>query len=343
VWARDFPDPFLTTVGSGDYVGYATSVGVVQVKEGWSGDLAQWVGPQEALRELPAWAVPYSSWAPALAEVDGSYLLYYTAMVAGTDRHCISVAEASTPSGPFVDRSTEPFLCPMELGGAIDPSPFVDAGGDRYLLWKSDGVTLRRESAIWSQALSDDGRRLVAPAVRLIATDQAWEYPHVEAPSMAAVDGTYWLVYSGNWWNSDAYGLGVARCDSPAGPCEKPNDGPVLASAPGRYGPGGGELFRDQWDRLLLAYHAWPEPPGFPGGRALFIATVRADAVDLAVDSGESGSAPVAGFVPRSHPGQVPRVTMSPRESFGVRRRPRAAPPPCSRTRRGPAGRRRRR
>ena len=120
-------------------------------------------------------------------------------------------------------------------------------------------------------------------AVRLIGTDQDWEYPHVEAPSMVLVDGAYWLAYSGNWWNQDAYGIGMARCASATGPCEKPMTAPVLTSAPGRFGPGGAEFFRDGSGRLLLAYHAWLDEPGYPGHRALFLALVRFDGATVTV------------------------------------------------------------
>lgn len=209
-----------------------------------------------------------------MLEVPGGWLLFYTAQVTGTPRHCISVAHAERPEGPFLDESTEPMLCPVDAGGAIDPSPFVDVDGSLHLLWKNDGVILRSESAIWSQPLSPDGRALAGPPTRLIGTDQPWEHPHVEAPSMVEVDGTYWLAYSANWWNQATYGVGLARCRSVVGPCEKPYDRPLLSSAPGREGPGGGEFFRDRSGRVLLAFHAWLDEPGYPGHRALHLATV---------------------------------------------------------------------
>ena len=192
----------------------------------------------------------------------------------GHRRHCISVATAAIPDTPFVDARADPLICPMDAGGAIDPSPFRDADGRLYLLWKNDGITLRRDSAIWSQELTSDGLELAGAPVRLIGTDQDWEFPHVEAPSMARVGGVYWLAYSGNWWNQAAYGIGLARCTSPAGPCSKPFSGPRLASTPGRQGPGGAEFFHDRSGRLLLAFHSWLGVPGYPGHRALFIATV---------------------------------------------------------------------
>jgi Glycosyl hydrolases family 43 len=272
-WRRDFPDPFLLASG-GRHLAVSTTSGSLQLQGLTSAVLSDWAGPVEVLDRVPPWATPWSAWAPALLQVGDELLLYYTAQVAGTDQHCIAVARATGQAERFVDVHAQPLVCPTSLGGAIDPSPFRDQDGRLYLLWKNDGVTLRRASAIWIQPLTPDGLALAGPATQLIGTDQTWEYPHVEAPSMVRVGDDYWLAYSGNWWNDAAYGIGMARCDSPVGPCEKPYDGPVVASAPGRQGPGGAEFFTDRAGRLLLAFHAWLDEPGYPGNRALHIATL---------------------------------------------------------------------
>lgn len=270
-WPLDFPDPFLL----GDdrlHHAYATTSGFFQTQYLQAPDLSAWDGPREVLPDAPPWAVPLSVWAPAVLERGDGAVLYFTAQVGGTDMHCIASAVGASPSGPFEHLDDEPLLCPTELGGSIDPSPFVDVDQTLHLLWKNDGVTLRQESAIWSQRLSADGRSLVGEPALLIRTDQRWEYPHVEAPSMARIGDEYWLLYSGNWWNQGAYGIGAARCTSPRGPCEKPFDGPVLTSRAGAFGPGGAEFFRDRSGRLLVAYHAWLSEPGYPGHRALHVA-----------------------------------------------------------------------
>lgn len=282
VWEHDFPDPFVLEV-AGRYYAYGTEAGLIHIQRLAGDSPARFADLREALPDLPPWAEPFSSWAPAVAEIDGRFLLYYTVLVAGTDKHCIGVGVSDTPEGPFVDRSQEPLLCPEDLGGAIDPSPFLDEDGRWYLLWKNDGVTLRRDSSIWSQPLSGDGRSLTGPAVRLLDTDQRWEYPHIEAPSMVRVGDRYWLAYSGNWWNQEAYGVGLARCPSPRERCEKPFDGPVLSSRPGALGPGGLEFFRVADGRIFAAYHAWPTTPGYPGARALWIDEVDTSGDGLAL------------------------------------------------------------
>jgi beta-xylosidase len=276
VWREDFPDPFVLVDGGHAYA-YATQAGLIRIQRLVGETHLAWTDLGEALQSTPAWAEAYSTWAPAVLRRGDRYLLFYSALVNDTVLHCIGRAVADDPAGPFVDDTAEPFLCPVELGGAIDASPFVDDDGRAYLLWKSDGITLRREASLWSLPLDEDGAATGAPSARLVDTDQRWEYPHVEAPTMARIGSTYWLAYSGNWWNADAYGVGIARCASPLGPCTKPLDVPALASKPGAYGPGGLEFFRDADGRLLAAYHAWLETPGYPGARAFWIATVETD------------------------------------------------------------------
>src|ERR1700686_1478860 len=49
-------------------------------------------------------------------------------------------AASRPPIGPFIDTSAAPFACQTTLGGSIDPSPFVNADGTPYLVWKSTGA-----------------------------------------------------------------------------------------------------------------------------------------------------------------------------------------------------------
>jgi beta-xylosidase len=271
---RDFPDPFVLWTGA-QYHAMSTTSALIQLPHLDAADLAHWAGPSELLAETPPWADPLSTWAPSLLVLGRRHVLFFAAQVRGSDQHCIGVATAGDPDGPYTMTSPEPLLCPRSAGGAIDPSPFADGDGSLWLLWKNDGITLRQQSAIWSQRLSPDGTHLVGDAVRLIGTDQPWEYPHVEAPSMMHVGGAYWLAYSGNWWNDEAYGVGLARCETPTGPCEKPFDHAVLTSRANANGPGGGEFFTDSTGRVLFAYHAWLGTPGYPGHRALFVSRVE--------------------------------------------------------------------
>ena len=81
------------------------------------------------------WAAPDGTWAPAVIQLGGTFVLDYAAIapsLEGTDE-CISVATATQPEGPFVDSSTAPLECQPTLDGCIDASPFVDSSGGLFL------------------------------------------------------------------------------------------------------------------------------------------------------------------------------------------------------------------
>jgi hypothetical protein len=270
VYPFDFPDPDVITVGH-TFFGYATNSvgGSIQIIE--SNDLTHWALVGDALSGLPGWAAPNATWAPAVAQFGGKFLLYYTAKVAGTGQECISVATAHQPEGPFVDNSTAPMECQVALGGSIDPSPFIDTNGTLYLEWKSEGPG---DSRLWSQQLDAAGTRFAfasRPSVMMVP-DNAWQAGTVEAPDMVTAGGRYFLFYSGNNWNSSSYAVGVATCTGPVGPCVDASPAPILASGDGVAGPGGESVFADGGGSYWIAFHAWvPGSVGFPNSRCLYL------------------------------------------------------------------------
>ncbi len=78
-----------------------------------------------------------------------------------------------------------------------------------------------------------------------MSPDEAWQGTIVEAPDMVEVNGAYWLLYSANWFNQPAYGIGMAFCAGPAGPCADPYDKPLLGSNLQGFGPGEASFFRN--------------------------------------------------------------------------------------------------
>jgi len=280
----DFADPFVLTAG-GAYYGYSTNAGAGDIQVIRSSDLVGWELVGNALPTLPGWAVPGATWAPSVLPRDGGYVVYYTVREALSQRQCISRAVASSPSGPFRDDSTGPLVCQRELGGSIDPSPFVDADGRAWLLWKAEG-TGGPAQTLWSQELTADGRALVGPAHALVSADRGFERGVVEAPSMVREGGTYLLVYAAGDWNTRGYATAYATCTGPAGPCSKPADGRILTSGPRLAGPGGVELFRDRDGGLWAAFHAFSEPNvGYPSSRYLHVARVRMEGGRPVVDA----------------------------------------------------------
>jgi beta-xylosidase len=281
----DFPDPFALEDGGTGYLAASTNSDLIRMPTVASDDLATWDETDELLQgPKPTWVKDNSAgfwWAPAVwKQSESSYFLYYTARhIDG--RQCIGGAAAITPEGPYVvgDFETTPVVC-QATTGSIDPSVFVAANGEAWLLWKSDGNCCGLQSYIWAQPLDEFGRRKPGTAVvKLIGVTQVWEFgtgPHnttVEGPSVVASGGSYYLFYSASDWKSSKYATGYAKCSALAdGACTKPQNGPILASGTNGRGPGGGEVFADHANGLWLAYHAWNpnKPIGYPSGDRRF-------------------------------------------------------------------------
>jgi beta-xylosidase len=271
VYPFDFPDPDVIRVGN-VYYGYATNSAAGNIQLIQSSDLVHWTVDGDALSHLASWAHSGYTWAPGVFELNGTFVLYYAAVDGLTGKECISVAVAAGPQGPFVDDSKAPLECQLDLGGSIDPSPFLDASGTPYLVWKSQG-TIGEPSAIWSQQLTADGTGLAGSASQiLVRPSQSWEGGVVEGPFMLIWSGRYYLFYSANNWDGANYAIGVATCQGPTGPCSKPLDHALLESQEGMAGPGGPSLFADQDGRLWMAFHAYlPTAVGYPNSRLLFL------------------------------------------------------------------------
>jgi beta-xylosidase len=264
----DFPDPFVLPVGD-RFFAFGTNHGGINVQVRASGDLVSWDRRPDALPALPGWGKAGWTWSPAVLERDGTFVLWYVLREPRSGRQAVSVAVATEPGGPYTDRSSGPAVFQLDQGGSIDPSPFVDADGQPYLLWKADANALDRPSSLWGQRLSADGRSLEGTPTRLLGHDRPWERPLIEAPCMVRAGSRYWLLYSAGWWASPGYAIGLASGATPLGPFDKHTmDGPWAASDRTAAGPGGQEVFTDRAGRLRLAYHAWePGAVGYPAGQ----------------------------------------------------------------------------
>jgi hypothetical protein len=293
IFAGDFADPYVLADG-GDLYAYATdtvdaNVPVLRLDRG---DLssAEYLG--DALPQLPTWTTKGFQWAPSVwARPDGRFVLYYATPVASpgygaATRQCISRGVSGSPAGPFVDDSTGPMICPLDEGGAIDPSVFVDADGTPYLVWKNDGNCCDLPTRVYSQRLTDDGTAVAGDPVELVRNDQPWEGDVVEGPSMVRFqppggERRYVLFYSANDWDSADYAVGVAVCDSIAGPCTKPPGGPWLASTQDFSGPGGQEFFESGGNVWMVHHGFLPGQAGTPGGeRRLYLDEIRFEGAD---------------------------------------------------------------
>ena len=292
----DAPDPDIVTDGS---VYYAFTTGTalgnhIQVlvdtsgttTTGWHSTSGEPYG-SSALPVVPAWEQADTQTSPGVFYRDGRWIMYYDAAQRGhagdTGYDCLSVATATSLSptdAVFTDTSSQPLLCQPGLGGAIDPSPFIDTHtGIGYLQWKSNDGGSSRGSSIWSQQLSADGLSLVGSPTDLLDQDSVsfpWEST-VEDPQMIEQGGVYLLLFSAGLWDSVSYSEAYVVCASPTSQCNADTTTQVLFSSAATPGTGGGSLFRDLSDQWMLAYTAWR--PGCTnyacgGARRLLVASV---------------------------------------------------------------------
>ncbi|WP_222949886.1 glycoside hydrolase family 43 protein [Sphingomonas sediminicola] len=223
----DFPDPAAILAPDGYYYAYATQTlqddKWINIQVARSRDLVQWDHLGDALPDKPGWARDTQDfWAPYVVQEGDRYLMYYSATPDVCDvperGHCLAIATASSPVGPFVDMGL-----PLLLGMGfeyIDPMVFDDpVSGQRFLYWGSGFQPIK------VQQLAEDHMSFVPDSE---PTDIIWPnskggFPRlVEAAWVIHHDDFYYIFYSGdNCCGPDAeYGVMVARSREPTGPFE---------------------------------------------------------------------------------------------------------------------------
>jgi putative cell wall-binding protein len=262
----DAPDPHIVRFGSTWYA-YTTgttwgnNLGVLTSDKpdaGWRTVTGKPYG-STALANPPEWQKPGTQWAPGVYAYAGRYVMFYAAQVRSHGKWCLSVATADQPTGPFSDRSAGPVICQLDLGGSIDPHPFVDANGRAWLHWKNNDGSTADVSKVWAVPLAADGVSLAGDAREVLAKDTS-RYPWqttVDNPQMVVVDGVHYLFHTGgDFEGNDSYAVGYATCAGAGGPCTTARD-PILSSYGTVAGPGGGTVARDEAGNWWMSYHAW--------------------------------------------------------------------------------------
>jgi beta-xylosidase len=258
---HDVSDPFLTAWNGRYYLiasegGPGTTLNVPML----SGTaVGRWGPIFDAMPSLPPWSAPGFTWAPDLHAFGSTFVLYFTAVVKSTSpaMECIGSATASSPQGPFTP-AARPFICQVGQGGSIDPRVFTDTDGTNWLVWKSDqnigGSPV--PTKIWSAPLTGDGLAFTAPPTAILQPSLPWQGTIVESPDLVKVQGTYWLFYSGNWFNTPSYATGAARCAGPTGPCTETSSTPLVATNTQGAGPGEESVYASSAGVWLL-YTPW--------------------------------------------------------------------------------------
>jgi beta-xylosidase len=194
--------------------------------------------------------------------------------------HCVGVAvsEGTNPSGPYqpVD---QPLACPVQYGGAIDPSPFRDHDGKLYVVYKADGNSVGHggdcnngnpplvPTPILLQELENDGVTPIGDPVQILDRTPN-DGPLVEAPRIIRTSGgVYFLSFSSHCFSSPQYNVKYATSTFVKGPYDRASM-PLLQT--GDYGltsPGGASISRDG---TKMVFHA-----NCPTGRCMYATAVE--------------------------------------------------------------------
>lgn len=299
-YAQNFPDPSVVwDAATGRYYAFGTTTGGVYVPAMWSSDLVTWTAApdhgsangngqrHDALpvpdtsgiaRRNPSDPLTYELWAPGVAKVGSTWVMFYTLLVnAASGKRCLWYATSATPLGPYSNPTY--FHCSGDPQGSIDPQPFVDDDGRAYLVWKDEGLVDHYGQRTWAQRIvvGAPGPSAVSfapgssPAL-LIESDNTWEAYVAESPSLVRHHGELYLFYSGGYWASDDYATGVAACRglTGSGPlCDKHPANPILTrKQPDKKAIGGPTVFEDASGQLRVAFHWWKE--GYASGYPAF-------------------------------------------------------------------------
>lgn len=218
---------------------------------GWSDSTAAWDG---------------AYWAPEVYERAGKYYLFYSAQwkenpAKEVENFRIGVAVAEKPTGPFVDLAKRPVFDPGYP--IIDANVLFNNDGRIYLYYsrccykhpvESDVADWARkkgwfkaieESWVYGVELTPDFSGvtgepvlLLRPPVSLKDKQAEWESRSVTSKEVARrwtegsaifkKNGTYFIMYSANYFGGSNYAVGYATAASPLGPFIKAANNPVL-------------------------------------------------------------------------------------------------------------------
>jgi len=192
----------------------------------------------QVFAQRPSWMTSPSYWAPELYARPVEVAVY--SAFEGRYR-CIGVAVRR--NGVY---DPNPRVCaPGRRFSLIDPTLSFAPGGP-YLLYKEDPNREVQRSSNRRGIRSGSVKRIVARKVNLAAANPfagqggvrqllaaragGWERGSVEAPTLVARGGRYYLFYSGAGYKTRGYGVGVSVGKRPTGPFRRLPGNPIIGA-----------------------------------------------------------------------------------------------------------------
>jgi arabinan endo-1,5-alpha-L-arabinosidase len=342
---RGAADPTVARYAGG-WVAVSTGPGAPRAVSPQPG--GPWQNIPSALTIQPTWAISGRYWASDLVEVNGVWLLYFSAEVAGLglDGRCIGVATATDPTGAFVP-DERPVVCPkqaaapaaydrikrrphgMPRAGVIDPDYFKDKGGHQYLLYRTQSTP----SSIRIVKLPGSG----LPRGKARSTELVRHNGVIENPTMLRRGRQYVMLTSEGDFGECSYKTTFRRSSKLTDWSDAKRQVLVDSRKSGLCGPGGADLGRGASGEPMLFFHAWtcPELSGnCPGGhnydrdnlydarRALFAGVLR-----FTGRQSPRIKSYVTPILPPPPPTETPSPSPSPSSTITARQQPKVKQP----------------
>src|SRR6201991_1535742 len=219
-----------------------------------STDLVHWTKHPRIVDSSAVKWVKKALWAPAVAEKDGKYYLFFGANDIHDDTKeigGIGVAVADKPQGPFKDYLGKPLIGKIVNGAQpIDQFVFKDTDGQYYIIYGGWGHCniAKLKSDFTGVVPFADGEtyKSITPE------------GYVEGPLMFKHNGKYYLMWSEGGWTGPDYRVAYAIGDKVTGPFKR--IGKILEQDPKvATGAGHNSLFHvardDSW---YIVYHRHP-------------------------------------------------------------------------------------
>ena len=313
-----FGDPYVLNDGNGKFYMYGTGGGAKDGFATYSStDLVHWQpeGQTYTGNTEGSWAES-AFWAPAAYKFDGKYYLFFSANwkknpTNEAENFKIGVAVAEGPTGPFKELNNRPLFDPGYP--IIDADVFKDDDGKYYLYYsracykhpvESEIADLAKEkgwfdeieeSWVYGVQLKPDFTGIIGEPTLLLRPPKTLDDKNAEWESRSVTsqevnrrwtegsytfehDGTYYIMYSANYFGGENYAVGYATGPSPLGPFTKAENNPILQknTAQGGNVTGTGHnslVFLKNPDRIYCVYHGRTKESGEQ--RVVFIDRMR--------------------------------------------------------------------
>lgn len=302
-----FGDPYVLNDGNGMYYMYGTGGGAEDGFGTYSSaDLIHWKYEGQVYRgnTEKSWAKK-NFWAPEVYKKEGKYFMFFSADWKVNpnnelENFKIGIAISDSPTGPFKEFQDKPLFDPGYP--IIDANVFQDKDGKYYLYYsracykhpvdseiaewakKKGWFDEVEESWVYGVELKSDFSGVVGEPVLLLRPPKTMDDKNAEWESRSVTskevnrrwtegsytfeyNGTYYMMYSANYFGGKNYAVGYATAKSPLGPYTKAANNPILQ----KNTESGGEVtgtghnslvFLKNPDRIYCVYHARTKASG---------------------------------------------------------------------------------